>query len=94
MTTNRSAADPLPGSRERLIAAATQLFSRQGYATTGVKEIATAGSAPMGSFFFHFPGGKEDLGVAALAHGADGFAAVLRRTLASVGRLRCAADLT
>jgi TetR/AcrR family transcriptional repressor of lmrAB and yxaGH operons len=84
MATNRSAADALPGSRERLIAAATLLFSRQGYQATGVKEIAAAGSAPMGSFYFHFPGGKEDLGVAALAHGADGFAAVLRRTLGSV----------
>jgi TetR/AcrR family transcriptional repressor of lmrAB and yxaGH operons len=83
MTTEPSG-DARPGSRERLITAATQLFSRQGYEATGVKEIAAAGSAPMGSFYFHFPGGKEDLGVAALAHGADGFAAVLRRTLASV----------
>jgi TetR/AcrR family transcriptional repressor of lmrAB and yxaGH operons len=72
-----------PGSRQRLVAAATQLFSRQGYEATGVKEIAAAGKAPIGSFYFHFPGGKEELGVAALAHGAEGFAALLRRTLAS-----------
>ncbi|HEV7186835.1 MAG TPA: TetR/AcrR family transcriptional regulator [Blastococcus sp.] len=84
MTTNRSTADTRPGSRARLISAATQLFSRQGYEATGVKEIAAAGAAPMGSFYFHFPGGKEDLGVAALGHGAEGFASVLRRTLASV----------
>ena len=84
MASTRSPAEASPGSRERLIAAATTLFSRQGYQATGVKEIAAAGSAPMGSFYFHFPGGKEALGVAALAHGADGFAAVLRRTLDSV----------
>jgi len=84
MTTERPTTDTRPGSRERLITAAVELFSRQGYEATGVKEIAAAGSAPMGSFYFHFPGGKEDLGVAALARGAEGFAAVLRRILASV----------
>jgi TetR/AcrR family transcriptional repressor of lmrAB and yxaGH operons len=72
----------LPGSRQRLVAAGAQLFSRQGYEATGVKDIAATGSAPMGSFYFHFPGGKEELGVAALAHGAQRFGEVLRHTLA------------
>lgn len=70
-----------PGSRQRLIAAASRLFSRQGYQATAVKEIAREGAAPMGSFYFHFPGGKEELGLAALRHGAHSFGDVLRGTL-------------
>lgn len=70
-----------PGSRQRLVSAASRLFSRQGYEATAVKEIAREGAAPMGSFYFHFPGGKEQLGVAALCHGAEGFGNLLRETL-------------
>jgi TetR/AcrR family transcriptional repressor of lmrAB and yxaGH operons len=58
-------------------------LSRQGYQATVVKQIATEGEAPMGSFYFHFPGGKEQLGVAALRHGAEGFGDLLRSTLAA-----------
>ena len=83
-TRAHAAAEPQPGSRQRLIAAATQLFSRQGYEATGVKHIAEQASAPMGSFYFHFPGGKEELGVAALDHGAERFAIALDRALTSV----------
>lgn len=61
--------------------AASELFSRQGYEATAVKEIAREGDAPMGSFYFHFPGGKEQLGVAALQHGAERFGGLLRDTL-------------
>ncbi len=84
MPAQRSTAEGDSGSRSRLVSAATMLFSQQGYEATGVKDIATAGSAPIGSFYFHFPGGKEELGVAAIAHGREGFAAVLHRTLGSV----------
>lgn len=70
-----------PGSRQRLVAAASRLFSRQGYEATVVKEIAREGAAPMGSFYFHFPGGKEQLGVAALRYGAQSFGDLLRETL-------------
>ena len=76
----RTAGDE-PGSRERLVAAAARMFSRQGYEATVVKRIAVEGAAPMVSFYFHFPGGKADLAVAALAHGAEGFDAFLRETL-------------
>lgn len=55
------------------------LFSQQGYEASGVKEIARTGQAPMGSFYFHFPGGKEELGVAALERGAQDFGSLLER---------------
>lgn len=59
------------------------LLARQGYEATTVNSIATDGSAPMGSFYFHFPGGKEALGVAALQEGAQHFAARLTEILNS-----------
>jgi AcrR family transcriptional regulator len=39
-----------------------ELFRRQGYAGTGVKQIAEMASAPFGSLYHFFPGGKEQLG--------------------------------
>lgn len=41
-------------SRERLIEAATDLFSRQGYQNTSVEEIAAAAGISRGSIFWHF----------------------------------------
>jgi AcrR family transcriptional regulator len=49
-------------TRDRLIAASAQLFSRQGYAGTGVKQIVDAARAPFGSMYHFFPRGKEELG--------------------------------
>src|SRR4051812_21898480 len=70
-------ASPEPSSRERLVTSAARLMARQGYAATPVQRIAADGAAPMGSFYFHFPGGKEQLGVAALRHGAESFGRLL-----------------
>jgi len=39
-----------------------ELFRRQGYTGTGVKQIAAVASAPFGSLYHFFPGGKEQLG--------------------------------
>lgn len=39
-----------------------ELFRRQGFAGTGVKQIAAEASAPFGSLYHFFPGGKEQLG--------------------------------
>jgi AcrR family transcriptional regulator len=42
--------------------ASAELFRRQGYAGTGVKQIVATASAPFGSLYHFFPGGKEQLG--------------------------------
>lgn len=55
-----------PSTKGRLVTAGAELFRRQGYAATGVKEIVTAASAPFGSMYHHFPGGKEELGAEAI----------------------------
>ena len=53
-------------TRERIIDASAELLRRQGYAATGVKQIVAAAQAPFGSIYHHFPGGKEELGAAAI----------------------------
>jgi len=49
-------------SRERIVEHSAELFRRQGYNGTGVKQIVAAASAPFGSIYHFFPGGKEQLG--------------------------------
>ncbi|MFG1923064.1 TetR/AcrR family transcriptional regulator [Cryptosporangium sp. NPDC048952] len=74
---------PQPSARDRLVTSTVTLLSRQGYEATGVKQITVEASAPMGSFYFHFPGGKEELALAALRQGADGVDMLLRETLSA-----------
>jgi AcrR family transcriptional regulator len=48
-------------TRERLIAAGTGMFHRQGLAGTGVKQILAEAGAQFSSLYHHFPGGKDEL---------------------------------
>lgn len=48
-------------TRERIVYASAELLRRQGYAATGLKQIATEAQAPFGSIYHFFPGGKEQL---------------------------------
>jgi AcrR family transcriptional regulator len=50
-------------TRDRIVQHSAELFRRQGYAGTGVKQIVAEASAPFGSLYHFFPGGKEQLGV-------------------------------
>jgi TetR/AcrR family transcriptional repressor of lmrAB and yxaGH operons len=65
-------------SRERFLDAAADLFQRQGYAATGLNEITARGGAPKGSLYFHFPGGKEQLGAEALTLAGERFEGAIR----------------
>ena len=49
-------------TKDRIIDSSAELFRRQGYTGTGVKQIVAAASAPFGSIYHFFPGGKEELG--------------------------------
>jgi AcrR family transcriptional regulator len=53
-------------TKDRFIDVSADLLRRQGYAATGVKQIVRAAKAPLGSLYHHFPGGKEELGAAAI----------------------------
>lgn len=57
---------PSPESREKAVETAAELFARQGYNGTGLTELIETSGTPKGSFYFNFPGGKEELAEAAL----------------------------
>src|SRR5579862_4730019 len=52
--------------REAFVRTTAELLQRQGYAASGLNEIVARSGAPRGSLYFHFPGGKEELAVAAI----------------------------
>lgn len=49
-------------AREDMLSAASELFRERGYEGVGVAELLTKSGAPRGSLYFHFPGGKEQIG--------------------------------
>ena len=49
-------------TRERILDSSGELFRRQGYMGTGVKQIIEEAGAPFGSLYHFFPGGKSELG--------------------------------
>ena len=49
-------------TKNRIMDSSAELFRRQGYAGTGIKQILAAANAPFGSLYHFFPGGKEQLG--------------------------------
>jgi AcrR family transcriptional regulator len=55
-----AASAPPPGKRERLIAAACDLFYRQGIAATTLAHIAEAAEVPLGNVYYYFKT-KDDI---------------------------------
>ena len=51
----------MANTRERILDAGAELFRRQGYAGTGLKQLVNRAEAPFGSLYHHFPGGKDEL---------------------------------
>jgi AcrR family transcriptional regulator len=49
-------------TKDRIMDTSAELFRRQGYTGTGVKQIVAAANAPFGSLYHFFPGGKQQLG--------------------------------
>ena len=49
-------------TRDRIVETTADLFRRQGYVATGIKQIVAEARAPFGSIYHFFPGGKEELG--------------------------------
>lgn len=48
-------------AEQRIVVAMGELLRRQGYAGTGIKQLAEASGAPVGSIYHHFPGGKSEI---------------------------------
>ncbi|MEV4219261.1 TetR/AcrR family transcriptional regulator [Nonomuraea sp. ATR24] len=70
-------------TRARIVRAAAELLQRQGYEGASVKPIALAAGASVSSVYHFFPGGKQELAVEAVRHGAAEYADLLREGLAS-----------
>ena len=49
-------------TKARIVKSSAELFRRQGFTGTGVKQIVAEASAPYASLYHFFPGGKEQLG--------------------------------
>ena len=68
-------------TRDRILDATIRLLRRQGYTATGIKQIVSEGDAPLGSVYHYFPGGKEQIGIEALARSGER----IRSTIARAG---------
>lgn len=75
----RARSDAKP-SRQAFVDATAELLQRQGFNATGLNEIVARSGAPKGSLYFHFPGGKEELAVAAMAQAGEN----LRQAIAAI----------
>ncbi|MBC7768054.1 MAG: TetR/AcrR family transcriptional regulator [Phycisphaerales bacterium] len=54
-------------AREDMLSAAVDLFAARGFEGVGIAELLTKSGAPRGSLYFHFPGGKEQIGAEVVA---------------------------
>lgn len=55
-------------TRESILTAAAELMRHRGYAGVGMKDIADASGAPIGSLYHHFRGGKVQIAREALVN--------------------------
>ncbi|MFF8818049.1 TetR/AcrR family transcriptional regulator [Leucobacter sp. NPDC015123] len=72
-------------TRARLAAAMLELIQSNGYSGTGLAAVTEHANAPKGSMYFHFPDGKEGLGVAAIELAQEQFETLVLEAAASEG---------
>jgi TetR/AcrR family transcriptional repressor of lmrAB and yxaGH operons len=61
------------------VRAAATLFRRNGYAATGINEIADLAGAPKGSLYHYFPDGKDAIGEAAVRFAGKGLVVTMEK---------------
>jgi TetR/AcrR family transcriptional regulator, lmrAB and yxaGH operons repressor len=81
-------------TRTRLIETTADLITRQGYHATGLNQITQVSGAPMGSLYYHFKGGKDELVVAAMHANGNEIANALKQVFASATDLSSAIQAT
>jgi AcrR family transcriptional regulator len=80
-------------TRDRIVGAGAELFGRQGYTGTGVKQIVAEANAPFGSLYHFFPGGKEQLAGEVIRWSGAMYAQVVLEAIAPARDLRELVDL-
>src|SRR5882757_5073827 len=68
-----------PRHRGAIVRAAATLFRRNGFAATGINEIAELSGAPKGSLYHYFPDGKDQIAEAAVRFAGAGLVATLEK---------------
>ena len=64
-------------TRESILTAAAELMRRKGYGAVGMKDIAEASGAPIGSLYHHFRGGKVQIVREALVNAGRAYALLI-----------------
>ncbi len=58
-------------TKARIVEVASDLLQSNGYHAMGINQITAKGNLPKGSIYFHFPGGKEEIALAAINQGGS-----------------------
>lgn len=80
-------------TKARLAESMLELIQSNGYSGTGLNAITEHAAAPKGSVYFHFPDGKEGLGVAAIELASKQFEALIAEATAAEGSAAGAARM-
>ena len=79
-------------AKERMIRTASDLFRARGYHGVGLAEILEESGAPKGSFYHHFPGGKDELAVEVIGSGGRFIGKLIDRAFEEAGSINEAVD--
>ena len=77
---------------QRIVRAMAELLRVQGYAATGLQQLARAAGAPIGSIYHHFRGGKREVAATALRQAGAAYIQLLPMLLDQHADLPTAID--
>ena len=75
-------------TRDRLLNSTVRLLKKQGPSATGTAEILATAGAPRGSFYFHFPDGKDQLVQEAVKAAGDETGALIGEVFSQIAPLQ------
>lgn len=81
-------------TREAILTAAAEVMRRKGYGAVGMKDIAEASGAPIGSLYHHFRGGKVQLAREALLNAGAAYGLLIPSVLDEYADLGAALEGT